>query len=83
MKIGVLKNLAKFTGKHLCQRLFFNKVKGQACNFIKKALARLSPHEFCEIFKTTIYTEYHRTTAPGRSQFIKSQSQKTGFEKDV
>ena len=24
---GVLRNFAKFTGKHLCQRLFFNKVK--------------------------------------------------------
>ena len=25
-KKGVLRNLAKFTGKHLCQSLFFNKV---------------------------------------------------------
>ena len=25
---GVLKNFAKFTGKHLCQGLFFNKVAG-------------------------------------------------------
>ena len=25
-KKGVLRNFAKFTGKHLCQRLFFNKV---------------------------------------------------------
>ena len=24
-KKGVLRNLAKFTGKHLCQSLFFNK----------------------------------------------------------
>ena len=28
MKIGVLRNFAKFTGKHPCQRLFFNKVAG-------------------------------------------------------
>ena len=27
-KIGVLKNLAKFIEKHLCQSLFFNKVTG-------------------------------------------------------
>ena len=27
-KKGVLKNFADFTGKHLCQRLFFNKVGG-------------------------------------------------------
>ena len=29
-KKGVLKNFAKFTGKHLCQSLFFNKVVGAA-----------------------------------------------------
>ena len=34
-KKRVLKNFAKFTGKHLCQSLFF-KVAGGACNFIKK-----------------------------------------------
>ena len=28
-KKGVLRNFAKFTEKHLCQRLFFNKVAGQ------------------------------------------------------
>ena len=46
---GVLRNFTKFTGKHLCQRLFFNKVAGlspttlvkkrlwpQAYNFVKK-----------------------------------------------
>ena len=27
-KIGVLKNFAKFTEKHLCQSLFFNKDSG-------------------------------------------------------
>ena len=28
VKKGVLRNLTKFTGKHLCQSLFFNKVAG-------------------------------------------------------
>ena len=28
VKNGVLRNFAKFTGKHLCQGLFFNKVAG-------------------------------------------------------
>ena len=28
VKKGVLRNFAKFTGKHLCQSLFFNKVAG-------------------------------------------------------
>ena len=27
-KKGVIRNFAKFTGKHLCQSLFFNKVSG-------------------------------------------------------
>ena len=29
MKKGVLRNFTKFTGKHLCQSLFFNKVAGE------------------------------------------------------
>ena len=36
-KKGVLRNFAKFTGKHLYQSLFFNEVAGlQAWNFILK-----------------------------------------------
>ena len=30
--------MTKFTGKHLCQSLFFNKVACLACNFIKKEI---------------------------------------------
>ena len=33
-KNGVLRNFAKFTGKHLYQSLFLNKVAGQVCTFI-------------------------------------------------
>ena len=58
-KKGVLRNFAKFTGKHLCQSLLFNKVVGQACNFIKKdTLAQVFSCEFCEISKSTFF---HRT----------------------
>ena len=33
----VLKNFAKFTEKHLCRSLFFNKAAGlRDCNYIKK-----------------------------------------------
>ena len=28
VKKGALRNFAKFTGKNLCQKLFFNKVEG-------------------------------------------------------
>ena len=49
---GVLRNFEKFTGKHLCQSLIFNKVAGAACNLIKKeTLAQVFSCEFCEISK--------------------------------
>ena len=39
IKKGVLGNFAKFTGKHLCQRLFFNKVTGlRPATLLKKSL---------------------------------------------
>ena len=51
---AVLEIFAKFTGKHLCQSPFFNKVAKQACNFIKKeTLAQVFRFEFYEIFKNT------------------------------
>ena len=46
IKKGVLKNFAKFKGKHLYQSLFFNKVAGLSCSFC----------EFCEIFKNTFFS---------------------------
>ena len=61
---SVLRNFAKFTGKHLCQNLFFNKVADLACNFIKKEnLAQVFSSEFCEISKNTFFTEHLLTTA--------------------
>ena len=37
MKKGVLKNFTKFTGKHLCQSLFYNKFAGLSpATLIKK-----------------------------------------------
>ena len=64
LKIGVFKNFAKFTEKHLRQSLFFNKFPGlrpatlQAlglhCNFIKKeALAQ-------EHLKNTFFIEHFK-----------------------
>ena len=42
----VLRNFTKFTGKHLCQSFFFNKVAG---------LGHIFPCEFCEIPKNTFF----------------------------
>ena len=48
----------------MCQRLFFNKVAGLACNFIKKEhLAQIFSCEFCEISQSTFFTEHLRATA--------------------
>ena len=45
---GVLRNLTKFTGKHLWQSLFFNKVAGL---IEKETLAQVFSCEFCQISK--------------------------------
>ena len=67
-KNGVLRNFAKFTGKHLCQNLFFNKVVGKACNFIKKeSLAQVFSCEFCEISKKTFFYRTPPVAASGGS----------------
>ena len=67
MRKDVLKNFAKFIGKHLCQSFSFNKVAGlrpQVCNLIKKeTLTQVFSCEFCEIFKNTFFTEDLRATA--------------------
>ena len=40
VKKGAFKNFAKFTGKHLCQSVFFNKVAGQAdCSGLHKSVS--------------------------------------------
>ena len=48
----VLKSFTKFTGKHLCQSLFFNKV-AVLRPAKKKTLAQMFSYKFCEIFKST------------------------------
>ena len=53
MKIRVLKNCAKFTGKHLYQSFFLK----------NETLAEVFFCEFCEIFKNTFFTEHLRATA--------------------
>ena len=35
-KKGVRRSLTKFTEKHMCKSVFFNKDAGTACNLIKK-----------------------------------------------
>ena len=51
---SVIKNLSKFTGKHLCMGLFFNKVAGlRVATLLKKRLwHRCFPLKFAKFSKT-------------------------------
>ena len=61
---GILENFAKFTGKHLCQSLFFNKVAGLRpdigdTSVLAQTLAQVFTCEIRENFKNTFI---YRTT---------------------
>ena len=62
IKKGVLRNFAKFTGKHLCQSLFFDKVAGLiSATLLKKRLwHRCFPVNFVEFLRTHFLTEHLR-----------------------
>ena len=47
-KKGALRSFAKFTGKHLCQRIFFNKV------------AICFPVNFAKFLRTSFFIEHLR-----------------------
>ena len=60
----VFRNFTKFTRKHLCQSLFFNKVASlRPATLFKKRLAQVFSCDFFEIFKDTIFTEHIWKTA--------------------
>ena len=62
-KETVLKNFAKFTGKHLCQSLFFNKVAGlRPATLLKK---RLWHRWFSVNFATFSRTHFLQNTSGG------------------
>ena len=52
------------------QSLFFNKVAGASCNFIKKEiLVQVFASEFCKIFKNIFLTEHLWTTTSVYANF--------------
>ena len=59
LKKDVLKNFAKFTGKHLCQSLFLKKVEGLKPTILlkKETLAQFFSCEFCEILRTPFFVD--------------------------
>ena len=59
-KKGVLRNFAKFTGDHLCQSFFFNKVAGlESATLLKKrSWHRCFPVNFTKSPRTSFLTEH-------------------------
>ena len=59
-KTSVLRNFAKFTGKHLCQSLFFNKVAGlRSASLSKKRIwNKCFPVNFAKFLGTLFLTEH-------------------------
>ena len=62
MEKGLLKNFAKFIGKHLCQSLFLNKLQVSV---------------LCENFKNSFFTEQLRTTGPIGANWLKISEKRT------
>ena len=58
-KRGVLRNFPEFTGKHLCQNLFFNKVAGlRPATFSKKRFwNRCFPMNFVKFLRTLSFVD--------------------------
>ena len=56
-KNGVLRDFAKFTGKHLCKSLFFNKVAGlRPATLLNLICIKWLPGDPSTIFLATIFT---------------------------
>ena len=57
---GALRNFTKFSGKHLCQNLFFNKVAGlRSGTLLKKKLwHRCFPLNFVKFLRAPFLTEH-------------------------
>ena len=73
---GVLRNFSKFTGKHMCKNLSFNKVAGCLQCYLKRGSTKVLSCEFCEISKNTFFMEHILATASEKDVFPKSKRKK-------
>ena len=71
-KKGVLRNFAKFTGKHLCQILFVNEVAGlRPASLLKERLwHRCFPVDFVRFLRTPFYIEHLLVAASAKIVFV-------------
>ena len=65
---GVLRNFAKFTGKHLCQSLFFNNVASAADKSNYRPISTLS--NFSKISEKLIYSQVNSYMEPKLSKYV-------------
>ena len=69
-KKSVLKSFAKFSGKHLCQSLFFNKLSGlRPATLLKNKLTQVFSCEFCKILESTCFFIERINWLPYRTHF--------------
>ena len=63
-KKAVLRKFAKFTGKHQCQSVFFNKIVGlRSATLLKKeTLAQVFSCKFCEISENILFRNFAKFT---------------------
>ena len=71
-KKGVLKNFAKFTGKHLCKSLFLIKLPAAPATLFKKRLwHRYFPVNFAKFLRTPFLQKNSWATASEERSFFK------------
>ena len=83
VKKGFPKNLANFTGKHLCWSLFLIKLQAFRCIPVKFAcvflLTQVFSCEICQIFQNTYFEEHLQTTASKTKAMYASRYHGNGF----
>ena len=67
---GVLRNFAKFTGKHLCQSLFLIKLQAKNTFFTEHLQATTSESKVCSVIK--IFTAVKSNLVLGINLFTRS-----------
>ena len=77
-KKGVIRNSIKFTGNHLRQSLFFNKVAGQ-----KRLCHRCFPVNFGKFLKTPLLTEHLRWLLLAFQSLFSLHSFRTSWSKQA
>ena len=80
-KKGVLANFAKFTGKYLCQSLFFNKTDAQhSHSYLRRTLSKTITNEYFTDWIFSYLSEVERKSKFRRNSFYR---RKVAFYKDL